>query len=54
MFGFRASRAALPIFARQFSAEAAHAPPKKLYGVTGKYAEALYVAASKVIERHSP
>jgi hypothetical protein len=45
---YRAGRA-LPIVARHFSSDASHAPPKKLFGVTGKYAEALYVAASKVL-----
>lgn len=32
---------------RQFSAEISHAPPKKVHGIHGKYAGALYTAASK-------
>ena len=36
-------------FARLMSTKAAsHAPPIKIYGVHGKYAEAAYIAASKV------
>jgi hypothetical protein len=34
---------------RTFAGEAAsHAPPKKLHGTTGRYAGAVYTAASKV------
>ena len=35
------------IAVRTFCADAAHAPPKKVHGTTGKYAGALYTAASK-------
>lgn len=33
--------------ARHFAAAAKHAPPKKIYGINGRYAEATYTAASK-------
>lgn len=32
---------------RSFSAQVSHAPPKKVHGLVGKYAGALYTAASK-------
>lgn len=32
---------------RRFFATASHEPPKKIYGVPGRYASALYVSASK-------
>jgi len=44
-------RAALPLrtatAARAFATEAAHMPPKRLFGLHARYANALYVAASK-------
>lgn len=33
---------------RTFCTDAAHAPPKRLHGTTGRYAGAVYTAASKV------
>ena len=33
---------------RQFSSAASHQPPKKLHGINGRYAGAVYTAASKV------
>ena len=33
---------------KRFLATAKHEPPKKLHGVEGRYASALYTAASKV------
>ena len=32
---------------RQFSSAASHQPPKKLHGINGRYAGAVYTAASK-------
>lgn len=34
--------------ARMFSAAKSHAPPKKVHGINGRYASAVYTAASKV------
>ena len=40
-----------PTAARAFSSKAvSHAPPKKIHGTTGRYAGAVYTAASKVCE----
>jgi hypothetical protein len=36
------------MLSRFFSTVKQHVPPKKLYGIPGRYAEAVYVAASKV------
>ena len=40
------------IAARQFATAASHAPPKKQYGINGRYAGATYTAASKVNMNH--
>ena len=46
----RVARSAFPAVARGFSSVKAgnHAPPKKIYGTIGRYAEAVYTASSKV------
>lgn len=43
----RLSRVSGIVF-RNFSADAKHAPPKKIHGIGGRYAGAVYTAASKV------
>ena len=37
------------LFSTAAKATKQHVTPKKLYGIPGRYAEAIYVAASKVI-----
>ena len=36
------------MLSRRLFSSAAHAPPKKIHGVVGRYAGAVYTAASKV------
>ena len=45
---FRGGVARIGSSVRAFCTDAAHAPPKKLHGTTGRYAGAVYTAASKV------
>ena len=56
MFSSRAASFATKTGVRAFSTPAAaaanHAPPKKLIGTIGRYASALYTAASKVGNKH--
>ena len=35
--------------ARAFSSKVSHTPPKKIHGIPGRYAGAVYTAASKVM-----
>mmetsp|Transcript_23896 Transcript_23896/g.35067 ORF Transcript_23896/g.35067 Transcript_23896/m.35067 type:complete len:211 (+) Transcript_23896:68-700(+) len=44
---FRGGVARIGSSVRAFCTDAAHAPPKKLHGTTGRYAGAVYTAASK-------
>jgi hypothetical protein len=49
MFSFTKSfSATAAVGARRMMATATHEPPKKIYGTHGRYATAVYVAASKV------
>lgn len=53
MFQFSRVATAQLAGARFLSTAATHAPPKKLYGNSGRYAMAAYTAASKVCRIHT-